>query len=220
MKQIKLREDDTLYVLGDVIDRHPGGVQILREIMSMPNAKMLLGNHEYMMLNALAPYDKADLEAEHDHQKKLRLWYRNGGDITHHYFKHNRKETQAKIIEYLKTLPLRYDVEVNGKKYVLVHAAPEEFYESHGRDYKTAKDFAVWKRWDEYIPSPKGSVMIFGHTPTIQYRFTDKVEIWKMENVIDIDCGSGFPDGIDPWYGISGRLACLRLDDMKEFYSE
>ena len=54
LQQIRLQPEDTLYVLGDVIDRHPGGIRILRRIMKMPNAKMLLGNHEYMMLRALA----------------------------------------------------------------------------------------------------------------------------------------------------------------------
>lgn len=53
LRQINLQSGDTLYVLGDVIDRHPGGIRILRRIMSMPNVKMLLGNHEYMMLRAL-----------------------------------------------------------------------------------------------------------------------------------------------------------------------
>ena len=58
MKRIHLQAEDTLYVLGDVIDRHPGGIRILRKIMAMPNAKMILGNHEYMMLRALGcPYD-------------------------------------------------------------------------------------------------------------------------------------------------------------------
>ena len=49
MKQINLQPDDTLYILGDVIDRNPDGIKILRQIMAMPNAKMLLGNHELMM---------------------------------------------------------------------------------------------------------------------------------------------------------------------------
>ena len=61
MKQINLQHEDTLYVLGDVIDRHPGGIRLLRRIMAMPNAKMLLGNHEFMMLRALGcPYDPCD----------------------------------------------------------------------------------------------------------------------------------------------------------------
>ena len=61
MEQINLQPEDTLYILGDVIDRNPDGIRILRQIMAMPNAKMVLGNHEYMMLNALyypAPGDK------------------------------------------------------------------------------------------------------------------------------------------------------------------
>ena len=42
MKQIELKPEDTLYVLGDVIDRRKDGIRILRKIMSMDNVKMLL----------------------------------------------------------------------------------------------------------------------------------------------------------------------------------
>ena len=58
MEQITLQPEDTLYILGDVIDRHPDGIRILRRIMEKPNIKMLLGNHEYMMLRAIGrPFD-------------------------------------------------------------------------------------------------------------------------------------------------------------------
>ena len=78
MKQINLQREDTLYVLGDVIDRHPGGIRILRRIMSMPNAKMLLGNHEYMMLRALGyPYDPYDPTSELIREDATEHWYRN-----------------------------------------------------------------------------------------------------------------------------------------------
>ena len=50
MEQIQLQPSDTLYILGDVIDRYPHGIQILQSIMRMSNAKMILGNHEHMML--------------------------------------------------------------------------------------------------------------------------------------------------------------------------
>ena len=53
MEQIQLKDTDTLYILGDVIDRYPDGIRILRKLMKMNNVKMLLGNHEYMMLKAL-----------------------------------------------------------------------------------------------------------------------------------------------------------------------
>ena len=31
MEQIKLKDTDTLYILGDVIDRYPDGIRILRK---------------------------------------------------------------------------------------------------------------------------------------------------------------------------------------------
>jgi hypothetical protein len=45
--------------------------------------------------------------------------------------------------------------------------------------------------------------------------------VWRSENnlAIGIDCGSGFEDKPTKWDPTQGRLACLRLDDMKEFYS-
>ena len=44
-------DDDTLYILGDVIDRNgDGGVSLLRLIMESPNMEFILGNHEDMLL--------------------------------------------------------------------------------------------------------------------------------------------------------------------------
>ena len=66
MEQIELKPEDRLSILGDVIDRHPYGLLILQKIMKMGNAQRVLGNHEYMMMEALGfPYRKAkrfDLE--------------------------------------------------------------------------------------------------------------------------------------------------------------
>ena len=53
MRKINLQPEDTLYILGDVIDRFPDGIKMIRQFMKMPNVKMLLGNHEHMMLEAL-----------------------------------------------------------------------------------------------------------------------------------------------------------------------
>ena len=35
LEQISLREEDTLYILGDVIDRHPDGIELLQRIMDI-----------------------------------------------------------------------------------------------------------------------------------------------------------------------------------------
>lgn len=221
MRQINLQADDTLYVLGDVIDRHPDGIRILKIIMSMSNAKMLLGNHEYMMLRALTmPCPRIDSPWEGTYlPRELRLWYSNGGRVTHEYLKHIRKSVRQEIFDYLNSLPLNIDITVNEQPYKLVHASPLENYELYRGRYDSIEEFAVWERWNQCTPVPEGYVLIFGHTPTINFHDENPLTIWHSDNAIGIDCGSGFSK-IKNAYLEQGRLACLRLDDLKEFYSD
>ena len=214
MKQINLQADDTLYILGDIVDKNPDGIKILRRIMKMPNARMLLGNHEYMMLNAVGHCKNAAEEKENANWKEKRLWYYNGGRITHDRLKRITLEQRAKLFEFVRCLPVNLNVEVNGIKYRLVHGSPIENFGSlhrHYEKYRDEKMFAVWERWDETHPVPENFVLIFGHTPTLYFHDNDHLSIWKSENAIGIDCGCGYE---------YGRLGCLRLDDMKEFYSD
>lgn len=39
MKQINLQPEDTLYILGDVIDRNPDGIRILQQLRAMPKPR-------------------------------------------------------------------------------------------------------------------------------------------------------------------------------------
>lgn len=215
MKQINLQPDDTLYILGDVIDRNPDGIRILRKIMKTPNIKMLLGNHEYMMMDALVypPNDKVD-KWSRDYSKthELRLWYQNGGNVTHEYLKHIRKDLRQEIFDYIDSLPLNIEVEVNGQKFILVHGGVASNYEKIYNRYDDAREYAVWSRksYEEIIP--EDTILIFGHTPTVNLDYKTPMEIWHHGKYIGIDCGACYP--------FMGRLACLRLDDLKEFYSE
>lgn len=220
MKQINLQPDDTLYILGDVIDRNPDGIKILRQIMAMSNAKMLLGNHELMMMNALYYPPPEDEEwPEYYYECKQSLWYRNGGDITHNYLKHIKKTVRQEIFEYLEKLPVNMEITVNGRQFILTHAAPAELYETYGHKYECERDFAVWMRFDSF-PVLEDCTVIFGHTPTIRFQYDNPMAIWDAKSWIGIDCGCMLPEKGDPWSGALGRLSCLRLDDMQVFYSE
>ena len=53
LDKLDLEEQDTLYVLGDALDRGPEGFQILSDMASRPQVVGLLGNHEAMALDAL-----------------------------------------------------------------------------------------------------------------------------------------------------------------------
>lgn len=218
MKQIRLQPEDTLYVLGDVIDRHPGGIRILRQLMKMPNVKMLLGNHEYMMLQALGhPYDSREATTDYERSYSLGLWYHNGGRVTHDHLKRIRKELREEIFSYLQKLPLNMDLTVGDRRYKLIHGAPVDWYSPNPR-YDTAAMYAVWKRIRETDLIEGDYTLIFGHTPTRHYQSSDPLCLWYGRGCIGIDCGSGFPDVATD--GKQGRLACLRLEDGAVFYSE
>ena len=111
-------------------------------------------------------------------------------------------------------------MEINDIHYKLVHGAPTEEYDACDTWYEGRTHFAVWKRWKPTEKHIGDYTLIFGHSPTIRYQACCPMKIWKSENRIGIDCGSGFSDDPNDEYASYGRLACLRLDDMKEFYSE
>lgn len=218
LEQINLQPEDTLYVLGDVIDRYEDGIMILQFLMQQPNVKMLLGNHEYMMLNALdCPYEE-DVPSKRSLLHRIALWYDNGGEVTHETYKLLRKDTQKQILEYLKSLPVNLEIQVNGKKYRLVHASPLEGYEEGNEFHRSAVHYAVWQRIRRYDTNPLPETLIFGHSATHHYQRNHPMKIYHGMNMIGIDCGSGYPEP-EEGYCPQGRLACLRLDDMKEFYS-
>lgn len=218
MEQINLQREDTLYVLGDVMDRYPDGVTILQELMVMPTAKLLMGNHDYMMLCVMDTETIRDLD-EIEQYKAPSRWYRNHGDITKQALEDLDEATRERILAFVRNLPLSYEIEVNGQSFRLLHAAPLELYRSHRWSYNSSTEFAVWHRWPLYeeLPFDTDTIFIFGHTPTHYFnKKRDPLEIYRWKNRIAIDCGAGFPPDEVP----HGRLACLRLDDMQEFYSD
>lgn len=197
LELIHFSDNDTLYILGDVIDRGPDGVDALLDIMERSNVHMILGNHEAMLLATLGPHNEIGARE---------LWMRNGGDGTRADLLHCRRpETREIIINYLLSLPDHLNIEVNGKPYYLVHGYPafDHFNRVWGRPRNS----------DSQPPIP-GTTVIVGHTPTVflTESYDKPCTIWRGNGIIDIDCGCGHD-----W--IEGRLACLRLDDMTEFYT-
>ena len=185
-----------------MIDRGPDGLRILRDTMKSENITLLLGNHEYMMLEALSNPDDAEA---------MWIWYRNGSKVTHEHFKHCTHAYRAEVLEYIRTLPVETEVSVNGTEYVLVHGAPMSTFSASSRS-RTAQEHAVWTRLGRNAPLIEGKMVIFGHTPTHHYLPDFPMRIWYDRDKIGIDCGCA--------WGADGRLGCLRLDDMQEFYSE
>lgn len=195
LERIHFSKEDVLYIIGDVIDRLSGGINLLKEIMIAPNMVMLLGNHEEMCLNTLGPKNTYG---------SRELWRQNGGDCTYQELVHicSLPERQ-KIIEFLGALPDHLEIQVGRQSFYLVHGIPSE-----------RRDERIWGRPVLSAPPPfPNRTAIVGHTPTcfLAGKQSGPYSIWHGNEIIDIDCGCGSEDK-------NSRLACLRLDDLKEFY--
>ncbi len=206
--KIQFNENDTLYMLGDAIDRGKDGIAILQKIMTMENCVFLLGNHEKMMLDVYVGGDVSPYEAE-------RRWHRNGCAVTIEAYNQLDQTDQTKLLAFLKQAPLQLDITVNDHDYRLVHGAPcllskEEYERTRGGSGLTYEEAFVWTRIgiDEVFEGP---TVIVGHTPTPLITHQRPPMIWHGNNVIDIDCGCAMAQS-------GGRLGCLRLDDGEEFY--
>lgn len=208
-------DDDFLLVLGDVIDRNSdGGVEVLRYLVAeIPNAQLILGNHEAMLLSVSdflfdEVTDESLAKLDVEKLKLLNAWYANGAAPTVQGLKKLLKEEPEVlegILDYLREAPLYDIVEVNGKMYILVHAGFENF-----RPDKNISEYGpselLWARPTLNTRYFDNATVIFGHTPT-EY-FGSPGKIVKTDSWICIDTGAAI--GYDP--------VLLRLDDMKEFY--
>lgn len=202
MHQINLQENDHLYVLGDVIDRFPDGITILKELTLMPNCTILLGNHESLLFNAISyPRDSFDRD----------IWFWNGGKVTCADFLRRSNKEQNQVLQLIKEMPIMQNVVINEQNFLLVHGAPPELYNPRDCEFCNENEFIIWHRLMPEEKLNENTIVIFGHTPTRHYQNGNPLKIWYGKNRIGIDCGAGTT---------GGRLACLRLNDMKEFYSE
>lgn len=223
MKDLCLKEDDVLYVLGDVIDRGPYGISILRDIMKRKQVTMLLGNHEYMMKQ----YYEAKEGLFEDPNEAYVIqdrWYRNHCESTMKEFESLSKEEQKEILLYLGSLPLAVcDLMVNGKTYYLTHGcASEEFlegtiYEKDLDGCSVTVEHFVWNRMDIQTSMLEDRCIVVGHTPTLFFQNNTPYEIFyntddiKDAHVIDIDCGCAANNS-------NTQLGVLCLDDLTVRY--
>ncbi|MDE6456777.1 MAG: metallophosphoesterase [Dysosmobacter sp.] len=102
LEKIRFKSTDILYVLGDIIDRGPDGVEILRDMMGRPNVIPLLGNHEFTAAMCLpwllSEVTEQNLDSLDMGQfAALQEWIANGGGPTLRALKRLGREEQENI---------------------------------------------------------------------------------------------------------------------------
>lgn len=213
LELIDFKEEDELFVVGDVVDRGEDPILLLQDMMMRPNVFPILGNHDYMalmVLKKLCVEIKEDNVESHLSREDLISYYewsKEGGNTTIEKFIKLSREEQIDILEYLEEFSLFEEIEVNNKEYVLVHAGLNHFEEE--------KDLCEYDLMDLIFVSCdynkvyyKDKYLITGHTPTIAIHSKYKGKIVEQNNHIAIDCGCV--------YGLNLGVYCL--DTQEKFY--
>lgn len=211
LEKANFSEDDRLYILGDVIDRNgDGGIGVLQWLIKQPNAELIMGNHEAMLLACDFIFENiTDAFLEDFGEKKNRLlinYLFNGGGVTLRNLAKLDVEARYKIVDYLRSCPLYKEINVNGEKYILVHAGLDNFSPDKKISDYSPKEL-LWaepKLDDEYY---ENFHTVFGHTPTKLFCEKYNGKVVKTRTWTFIDCGAAM--GNEP------VLFCL--DDKKEF---
>ena len=127
LKQIHFSDQDTLYVLGDVIDRGRDGLKTMLDMMQRPNVIALIGNHEWMAARCL-PWLQREITEEFLRQlqeekiQALSLWLNNGAMTTIAEFQRLSDSQRTAVLDYMMDLIPYAIVLVDDRRYLLVHA--------------------------------------------------------------------------------------------------
>ena len=225
-----IKDEDTLYILGDVIDRHKGGIKILQDIMKRDNVVLLRGNHEDFMVNSFfVDYEENLLMTKHNDRLYLWLMDNNGGKKTYDEFIKLSEDKQIEIYEFLKKLPLIVNIEVNDNKFYLGHASTINC----DKEIAYERDLTFFQSeillWDSpfdgrniFPQVEENKYYIHGHVyvQRIRKKYAQKAkrkneyEYYQKDSTICIDGGCALPREYDE----QTRLILLRLDDFKYEY--
>ncbi len=242
LERVSPTSDDQIFMLGDMIDRGPDPIAVVKCCHELPNTTVLMGNHEDLMLSYYADPESPAAQVN---------WEINGAGPTQMGLHALPADERVELARWLFTLPLYAYTEVAGRPYLLVHAGidpkrlPEQLPEAWDREAidqtigNQYREDLMWIR-DDFWSAPRclvndkgeGPIVIAGHTPT---RYLDYMDILADRPSVDrnglcrmvrVGACEQTGDVADRWdidCGCAGgagfgQLLMLRLDDGEEIY--
>jgi len=201
---IQLTKEDSLYFLGDYIDRGPDGKGVIDYVMSLQNqgydVDYLIGNHEDYCIRAYE-LDKKRLLFKSPVQRE---WENYGAKATLRSFGVKRpRDIDEKYIEWMRKG--KYFIELD--KFILVHAGMNFDIQNPFEDVISM----MWIR-NFKVDTLKtgGKKVIHGHVP-VEYSFIELLSHSEIYHTIALDNGVYYGDKKVGF----GNLLALDIDKME-----
>lgn len=213
MEKLFPTDNDTVFVLGDIINIGDSSIELLQDMMYRPNVYPVLGEHEYMakkvfpLLAEFSSIDEANEKLQGENKELFEKWLKMKSEKTTEDFLSLDEEGKESIIDYLSEFEPFEEISAGGKSFVLCHAGINNFEEDKDLSEYDEEDF-VFAKTDYSTIYFADRYLVTGHTPTavIDRSLTGKVYSKKRHLAIDCGCGYG------------GRLAAVCLDKLKVYY--
>ena len=209
LKTINFNENDKMIICGDIIDKGPNSIKLLKYIKNKSNMIFLLGNHEYEFLKY---YSKVMSEVEDGFNSDEVLTKLNN------YFPKEVDLLTWEDINFLEDAPFYYE----SSDYICVHAGVKlnenkEIIDLNKIDVNT---FLYDRRTKEETFEIKNSKCVFyGHTPTSYICNEPKILAYCRPNITkSYSIKSFYKIHLDCGVYLNKVLGCFCIDTCKCIY--
>ena len=219
LNEIEFSDDDTLYILGDVLDWGPQPLAVLSDMSMRANIIPVMGNHEYAAHEIISQFSMVEITeggikarpgsdiSIDTYILEVQDWVDIGGGPTVKDFGLLSDEEREDYLEYIEEFSLYEIVKVNGKVFILTHAGLPKGATKKNLETFDAYEFATASLEYDH-QNFDGAFLVTGHYPTNNVGEELRRKIYRKGNHIALDTGAAFGE----------TLACICLDTDEEFY--
>ena len=206
LDKIKFSAADELFVCGDMTDKGQESVKLLQCLSAMPNARCLLGNHEYAFLKYYHSLFRT-CRSEEEVLAKLRTYFPQPDGL----------RLEERDVEWLESLPFFIEEE----EFICVHAGVP--LDGSGRIIPPRKVRAEYLMNDrtfmraETVPKDSKCVF-FGHTPTRNICNRDMILAYVRDGRVGDRIQDYYKIHLDTGVWMGGILGCFCVDACDSVY--
>ncbi len=213
LEKIRFSSRDTLYFLGDAVDRGPEPMKVVLDLAARKNVVPLLGNHDLLAWQVLDRFGEtiAQNRLPTGTQQELAqyyFWRKRGGQTTLDSYRRAAPDQRQTMLEYFTRCKLWHQVRVGGTLYWMVHAGLGDFAPNRPPESYTLRQLLI-QRDDYTTPLSPDFVLLSGHTPTAVIDPNCAGRIWRGNGRVAIDCGIS--------HGFSLAAYCLESEQCVYF---